>query len=249
MEDKITTDFILDQYGTAAYHYKEYALNVGLWKSEEYVFRKHVITSSKILDLGCGAGRTTFALYDLGYHGIVGVDLTPEMIEAALDVKKQLEIEVSFYVGDATDLNYENQSFDVVFFSFNGMMSIPSQAKRDQALNEIRRILKPDGLYIFTTHDQDMEPHFLEFWKEEKIKWTNGDQDPRLYDYGDIIASSKNEVRDIFIHIPTMNEIDQWLKANGWELLETFYRNEKFIESEAVKEKSGDCRFWVARKK
>lgn len=53
----------------------------------------------------------------------------------------------------------------------------------------------------------------------------------------------------IFIHIPTRKEIDQWLKANGWDLLETFYRNEKFTESEVVKEKSGECRFWIARKK
>jgi len=247
MAGKITSEFILKQYGTAADLYKAYTLDVGLWQSEQYVFEKYVNTSSKILDLGCGAGRTTFALYHLGYHNITGVDLTPEMIDAADDIQKNLDSDIPFQIGDATDLDYDDKKFDTVFFSFNGMMSVPSQSRRNKALNEIKRILKPGGLFIFTTHDQDMEPHFFEFWKEEKIKWDNGQQDSRLHDYGDIIGPSKNEVRDIFIHIPTRTEIEHWLKANGWSLLETFYRNEKFIESEAVKEKSGECRFWIVR--
>lgn len=39
---------------------------IGLWQSEEIIFSKYINKSDKILDIGYGAGRTTFALYDLG---------------------------------------------------------------------------------------------------------------------------------------------------------------------------------------
>ena len=143
MTEKITMDYILGQYGTAANHYKDYALDAGLWASEKYVFEKYVHLENNILDLGCGAGRTTFALYQLGFKNIQGIDITPEMINAAEDIKKKIDSPIHFQIGDAMDLPYVDRAFNVVFFSFNGMMSIPSISNRTKALTEIYRILVP----------------------------------------------------------------------------------------------------------
>lgn len=63
-----------------------------------------------------------------------------------------------------------------------------------------------------------------------------------------LIVPSKNEARLIFIHIPTKSEVIDWLQKHGFKVLESFYRSDKFNESGAVKEKSGECRFWVAQK-
>jgi hypothetical protein len=49
--------------------------------------------------------------------------------------------------------------------------------------------------------------------------------------------------------IPIMDEVKNLFETEGFKLVETFYRNEKFDESHKVKEKSGECRFWVVQKK
>ena len=69
-----------------------------------------------------------------------------------------------------------------------------------------------------------------------------------LYEFGDIIAPSKNESQEIFIHIPNQQEVIDTLPDAGFQVIETFYRNERFTESDAVKVKSSECRFWIARK-
>lgn len=245
---KISNDFVIKQYQSGIKNYVAFTTEVGLWASEKYVFTKYLKQSDHILDLGCGTGRTTHHLFQLGYTAIIGVDLTPEMIIAAKKLNEYYQLAIDFEEGDACALRFSDQQFDVVIFSFNGMMSIPDAAKRKQALAEVRRVLKKQGLFIFTTHDREKDEHFFEFWKAEKIRWEQGQQNPQLYDFGDVISQSKNEERDVFIHIPTQAEIKHFLAAEHFEVLESFYRSDQFEESEQVKAKSGECRFWVARK-
>ncbi len=246
---KIQEDFVIAQYQSGIENYAAFTREVGLWASEQYVFQKYLKTSDHILDLGCGTGRTTFSLFDLGYTDIVGVDLTPEMILAAEKIKAERESHLTFQVGNAKALSFDNAVFDVVIFSFNGLMSIPDGAERFKAIQEIHRVLRHGGLFIFTTHDREQDENYFAFWQEEKERWEKGEQNPKLYEFGDIIATSKNEERPIFIHIPNQKEVQDFLVRGGFSTLETFYRNEKFEESAQVKEKSGECRFWVASKK
>ncbi|NET34226.1 MAG: class I SAM-dependent methyltransferase [Cyanothece sp. SIO1E1] len=246
---KIQEDFVIAQYQSGIENYAAFTREVGLWASENYVFQKYLKTTDRILDLGCGTGRTTFSLFDLGYTDILGVDLTPEMIVAANLIKAERNSTLSFEVGNAKALNFEAAAFDAVIFSFNGLMSIPGRAARVKALLEIHRVLKGGGLFIFTTHDREQDENYFAFWQEEKERWEKGAQKTELYEFGDIIATSKNEERPIFIHIPNQKEIQDFLMQGGFSILETFYRNEKFEESAQVKEKSGECRFWIAQKK
>ncbi len=245
---KITTQFILNQYRSGIKSYSDFTKEVGLWDSEKYVFQKYLEPTDKILDLGCGTGRTTFPLVKLGYKNIVAIDLTPEMIEAAQSLNQYFEMEIDFRIGDATDLEFEALQFDTIIFSFNGLMSIPKQSNRDAALKEINRVLKNGGTFIFTTHDRAREKEFFEFWKTEKEKWDQGTQNPSLYEFGDLVTTSKNESREIFIHIPIEKEITDWLNQHHFEVVETFYRVDRFDEREAVKMKSGECRFWIVKK-
>lgn len=247
---KIGTDFIISQYQSGIENYSDFTTQIGLWESEKFVFQKYLNKTDEILDVGCGTGRTTFHLYKLGYEKILGLDLTPEMIYRAKELNQFYGTNIHFETGDATQLKYNDSRFDAVIFSFNGLMTIPNSINRIQAIQQINRILKPNGIFIFTTNDREENANFFEFWKEEKQKWKEGKQNIELYEFGDIIlANSKNENQEIFVHIPNQEEIKQLIELGGFELIETFYRSDKFNESLQVKEKSGECRFWITKKK
>ena len=109
-----------------------------------------------ILDLGCGAGRTTSWLKQKGYD-VIGLDIAFNMVKQAHDH----QVAIPFLTGDATHLGFRDNSFDVVIFSFNGIDYISPYIKRLAALKEIRRVLKKNGLFIFSSHNhcipRDME--------------------------------------------------------------------------------------------
>lgn len=108
----------------------------------------------RMLDLGCGAGRTTlhFAMLVREY---VGVDFSEEMIRACrARYPAPPGKGVSFQVGDARDLSaFADGSFDFVLFSFNGIDCIPDEAGRRAALREVRRVLPAGGPFCFSSHN------------------------------------------------------------------------------------------------
>lgn len=100
----------------------------------------------RILDLGVGAGRTTPYLLEIS-NDYTGIDFSPTMVEACRSRYPTVE----FAVGDARDLSrFSAGSFDVVLFSHNGIDCI-DHAGRLRVLAEVRRILAPDGVFVFST--------------------------------------------------------------------------------------------------
>lgn len=245
---KIQQEYIIDQYESGVRSYTDFTVEVGLWDSEKYVFEKYLKPTDRILDLGCGTGRTTFALYQQGYQQIQGLDLTPGMIKSARELNHRFDTQIEFTIGDARQLDLPDAAFDAVIFSFNGLMSIPEYQNRAQVLAEIYRVLQPGGNFIFTTHDREKDEQFFEFWREQRVLWEAGKQDLRLYEFGDIIAGSKNEERLIYIHIPDRSEVRMLFSEAGFTEVETFYRSDLFAEPESVLKRSGECRFWVVQK-
>lgn len=246
--EKINEEFIRRQYQSGVETYRMLTRELGLWESERAVFSQYLKHGYRILDLGCGTGRTTFALHGLGYKQLIGVDLTPEMIDAAKALNTEKGLDLDFRMGDARDLHFKDADFDAVVFSFNGWMSIPQHAHRQQALAEIARVLRAGGIFIFTTHDRENTEKYREFWHLEQQKWERGQQSTALYEFGDLITLSHNETREIFIHIPDMAEVEDALTSTGFEILDTFLRSERYQERKDVLAHSGDCRFWIGRK-
>jgi ubiquinone/menaquinone biosynthesis C-methylase UbiE len=141
----------------------------GLWPSEAFVIKAYFQPGSRVLDLGCGTGRTTIPLYQQGYD-VVGVDITPAMIDTARSIASQQGLAINYEVGDATDLRYHNESFDSALFSFNGWAQIPGRVNRAAALSDIYRVLRPGGHYIFTTHTRTFKLTRAPFWIKQWMK-------------------------------------------------------------------------------
>lgn len=102
-----------------------------------------------VLDIGVGGGRTV-PLLNRGEGRYVGIDFVPELINAA---RKRFP-EVDLRVGDARHLDFPDACFDVAVFSINGLDAV-SHADRASALREIRRVLRPGGAFVFSTHNSD----------------------------------------------------------------------------------------------
>jgi SAM-dependent methyltransferase len=102
-----------------------------------------------ILDLGVGGGRTTPYLSSIAGR-YVGVDYAAQMIAACRKKFPRLEFEVA----NAADLsNFVSASFDAVVMAFNGMDYVIPNESHFCALREIRRVLKPGGILIFSSHN------------------------------------------------------------------------------------------------
>ncbi|MDI6787416.1 MAG: methyltransferase domain-containing protein [Planctomycetota bacterium] len=118
-----------------------------LEKYEESLI-KRFCKGKTLLDIGCGCGRTTICLQKMGFE-VIGIDVVPEMIAIAQNKFP----EIDFRIMNACDLKFKDKTFDNVLFSFNGIDYIYPKKKRVIALKEIYRVLKPNGAFIFTSHN------------------------------------------------------------------------------------------------
>ncbi|HAJ32199.1 MAG TPA: class I SAM-dependent methyltransferase [Candidatus Atribacteria bacterium] len=244
---KVDTEFIRKSFTTekTVSDYTRAVKEIGLWESEKIMIEKYFNPESRISDIGCGAGRTTIGFYKLGYRLIEGLDLSEAMIVQARRISKELDYDITFRVGDATCLDYDDETFSAVLFSFNGIMQIPGRENRIRVLKEIRRILISKGYFLFTTHERDSK-EYESFWKEEKRKWASHLEDKSLHEFGDKII--KMEERDIFLHFPTREEVISSLEETEFRLIEGILRSELCEESEEVKKFSSDCVLWLVQK-
>lgn len=199
---KVDTDFIRKSFTTekTVSDYTKAVSEIGLWESEKMMLKKYFNPEGQVLDIGCGAGRTTIGLYKLGYHLVEGLDLSEAMIVQARRISKELNYNITFRVGDAACLDYDDETFKAALFSFNGIMQIPGRENRIKALKEIKRILKPKGYFLFTTHDRDGSKEYESFWKEERIKWALHLEDKSLHEFGDRIIKIEERHFSSFFH-------------------------------------------------
>ncbi|WP_392536245.1 class I SAM-dependent methyltransferase [Nostoc sp. C117] len=97
-----------------------------------------------ILDVACGTGEfERLLLAEFSSQQIVGVDISDKMLTIAKQ-KFSAYPQVSFQIASASNLPFDNDSFDVIvsanaFHYFDDPLT---------ALKEMRRVLKPDGKVI-----------------------------------------------------------------------------------------------------
>jgi SAM-dependent methyltransferase len=120
-----------------------------LQPGEQYLFDKYVRDDMTVLDIGVGGGRTTPYLADKAKR-YIGIDYSQRMVDACRSKFGCLQFETM----DATDLSaFHDDAFDLVLFTYNGIDCLGSDAARARCLSEIRRVLKPGGMFIFSSHN------------------------------------------------------------------------------------------------
>ncbi|MEJ0022420.1 MAG: class I SAM-dependent methyltransferase [Alphaproteobacteria bacterium] len=105
------------------------------------------IAGRKVLDIGCGAGTTTFALEQaVGPNGEAsGVDISEPLIAYARERARQMHSAVRFTTADAGADTLEDAPYDTLFSRFGVMFFEYPVA----ALSHLRASLKPNGAMAF----------------------------------------------------------------------------------------------------
>lgn len=192
----------------------------GLWTSEKKVIKHYFKQKSSILDIGCGTGRTTISLIKAGYK-VTAIDIVPAMIKNAKKIAIKKKLKIRYQVGDATNLQFPNKSFDNVLFSFNGWEQIPGKRKREKALKEIFRILKPGGYFIFTTHNRQCNWNWVKQWVKYYILGKILKKRIQEIDYGDVFwerISKDGKKSTQFTHVSSIREVKKILKRVGFKI-------------------------------
>jgi SAM-dependent methyltransferase len=100
--------------------------------------------SARILDYGCGYGRTLAELADRGFENGVGMDFSARMIERGRRSYPRLDLRVI----DGLPVAEPDSSFDAVLL-FAVLTCVPADDDQSQLIAELRRLLRPGGvLYI-----------------------------------------------------------------------------------------------------
>jgi len=99
------------------------------------------VKNKKVLDLGCGTGRHTKILKKRGAK-VWGIDLSPKMLEIAKSEIKG----VDFKVGSVYKLPYKSNFFDIVVCG----LATSYFKNLDKAFKEIYRVLKNNGIFVFS---------------------------------------------------------------------------------------------------
>ena len=104
----------------------------------------HIRPGLRVLDFGCGPGTISVGLARAAAPGeFHGVDMEESQIELARSAAMAQGLDNAlFHVGDVTDLDFEDDFFDVAH-CHNVLMHVPDTAG---VLEEIKRVLKPGGI-------------------------------------------------------------------------------------------------------
>jgi len=102
-----------------------------------------------VLDVACGVGYGSSVLARAGARRVLGVDVSPAAVDEARERAGDL---ADFVVGDLHNLPCEDRSFDLV----TCFETIEHVADPGRAVDELRRVLRSDGLLLLSSPNRDV---------------------------------------------------------------------------------------------
>jgi len=177
------------------------------------ILSQYISNGDIVLDLGCGNGRSLEILKEkkIDYFGL---DVSKKLIEIA----KKKYPQNRFEVGDILKLPYPDNFFDKVL-AIRILHHIPSKEFQLQALQEIKRILKPGGLLILTVWNAWGSKYKINLLRMMKYAILRIIGRSKL-DFGDALIPwwRVSEKIERYFHFFTKNELKKLVKETGFRV-------------------------------
>lgn len=116
------------------------------------LLQKYRGSGKKLLDFGCGTGRSTRFLRGLGFEAI-GVDISQSMLEQAKQADQGI-----YHRLDSNQLPFSAQNFNIIFQSFV-LLEYSSTQKMIDTFLEFNRVLDDRGIVMVVTGSEDYYRH------------------------------------------------------------------------------------------
>jgi ubiquinone/menaquinone biosynthesis C-methylase UbiE len=120
----------------------------------------------RVLEIGFGTG-INLPYYPGGIHHVVGVDSNPGVSRLALRRAAEAHVEVEHHALSAEALPFGDAQFDTVVSTFT-LCSIPDL---QQALAEVKRVLKPGGEFLYLEHGLSPDPGVARWQRRINPAW------------------------------------------------------------------------------
>jgi len=176
---KVARQFGKDYYdGERLYGYGGYSYHPRFWQDTVKRFRDHykLAGNASLLDVGCAKG---FMLHDfkelMPNLNIAGIDISEYGIEHAIETVKPY-----LRVGNAKELPYEDNSFDLVI-CITTVHNLPLEECK-QALREIQRVTRKDAFITMDAWRSEEERQRLMKWNLTALTYMHVDDWKKLFD-------------------------------------------------------------------
>ncbi len=129
-------------------------------------FSKYVSKEARVVDIGCGYGRTLNELAVLGYKNLIGFDFSKGMIERGKREFPSLDLRLK--TNDTIEL--PDESMDAVIL-FAVLTCIANDTDQEKLISEIYRILRSDGVLYVNDFILNTDERNLNRYKQYEVKY------------------------------------------------------------------------------
>ena len=145
-------------------------IDFGMRRKAFLRLREHLVAAARgqVLEIGVGSGLN-LPCYHRDLEGLCGIDPSPELLAMARRQAAWVHFPVSLAEGRAEQLPLDDHSVDSVVMTW----TLCSVAEPEQALAEVRRVLRPGGSLLFIEHGrapeagvQRWQDRLTPFWRK-----------------------------------------------------------------------------------
>ena len=223
---------VRESFNAAAEHYDDVAVlqrEIG----NRIIERLDLVTlkPKTILDLGAGTGMGTQSLSARYKNAsVIAFDLAPNMLKQARQrgnwftrCKNNLLNKQGFVCGDAESLPFADNSFDLIYSN----ATLQWCSDLDHTFVELRRVLRPEGLLMFSTFGPDTLKELRSSWQAADAERNNtAERNAHVHDFIDMhdigdammragLANPVMDVENFTLTYPDVYQLMRELKTLG----------------------------------